>query len=137
MGDITINGAYLETKRQLNFISLSEYVYERKKDIPLNIENLTIYNKSSEDMSEVENGSVQTIVTSAPYYQKRSYQIDGQIGLEKSIGDHLRRLITVMRECKRVLKEDGMAVILEPSKPKAFPVKQIYSAYFHYILPFF
>ena len=42
-----------------------------------------------------------------------------------------------LSEMYRVLKEDGIAVILEPSKPKAFPVKQIYSAYFHYILPFF
>ena len=42
-----------------------------------------------------------------------------------------------LSEMCRVLKEDGIAVILEPSKPKAFPVKQIYSAYFHYILPFF
>ena len=42
-----------------------------------------------------------------------------------------------LSEMCRVLEEDGIAVILEPSKPKAFPVKQIYSAYFHYILPFF
>ena len=42
-----------------------------------------------------------------------------------------------LSEMCRVLKEDGIAVILEPSKPKAFPIKQIYSAYFHYILPFF
>ena len=49
IGDMTINGAYTETKRHLNFISLSEYVSKRKKDIPLNIENLTIYNKSSEE----------------------------------------------------------------------------------------
>ena len=41
-----------------------------------------------------------------------------------------------LSEMCRVLKEDGIAVILEPSKPKTFPVKQIYSAYFHYILPF-
>ena len=42
-----------------------------------------------------------------------------------------------LSEMCRVLKEGGIAVILEPSKPKAFPVKQIYSAYFHYVLPFF
>ena len=73
IGDMTINGAYTETKRHLNFISLSEYVSRRKKEIPLNIENLTIYNKSSEDMVEVENDSVQTIVTSPPYYNAREY----------------------------------------------------------------
>ena len=106
-GDMSINGAYKETKRQMNFISLSEYVYERKKNVPLNIENLNIYNKTSEDMSEVGNASVQTIVTSPPYYNKRTYGVDGQIGWESSIEEHLERLMTVMSECKRVLKENG------------------------------
>ena len=104
---MSINGAYKETKRQMNFISLSEYVYERKKDIPLNINNFTLHNKSSEDMSEGETGTVQTSITSPPYYQKRSYQVQGQIGLEESIEEHLERLMSVMRECKRVLKENG------------------------------
>jgi demethylmenaquinone methyltransferase/2-methoxy-6-polyprenyl-1,4-benzoquinol methylase len=40
-------------------------------------------------------------------------------------------------EMKRVLNENGIAVILEPSKPKVFPIKQTYSIYFHHILPFF
>ena len=106
-GDMSINGAYKETKRQMNIISLSEYVYERKKNVPLNIENLNIYNKTSEDMSEVGNASVQTIVTSPPYYNKRTYGVDGQIGWESSIEEHLGRLMTVMSECKRVLKENG------------------------------
>ena len=91
----------------MNIISLSEYVYERKKNVPLNIENLNIYNKTSEDMSEVGNASVQTIVTSPPYYNKRTYGVDGQIGWESSIEEHLERLMTVMSECKRVLRENG------------------------------
>ena len=40
-------------------------------------------------------------------------------------------------EMKRVLNENGIAVILEPSKPKVFPIKQTYGIYFHHILPFF
>ena len=36
----------------MNIISLSEYVYERKKNVPLNIENLNIYNKTSEDWNK-------------------------------------------------------------------------------------
>ena len=36
---------------------------------------------------------------------------------------------------KRVLKTNGNAVILELSKPKRFPIKQIYQIYFHKILP--
>ena len=34
-----------------------------------------------------------------------------------------------------MLKKDGKLAILEFSKPKSFPIKQIYSLYFHKILP--
>ena len=81
---------------------------------------------SSEDMSEVESGSVQTIVTSPPYYQKRSYQVDGQIGLEKSIDEHLSRLMSVMSECKRVLKEDGsMFLVIGDSYDERGSLRQV------------
>lgn len=40
-----------------------------------------------------------------------------------------------LSEMKRVLKPNGKAVILEFSKPKSFPIKQIYNLYFHKILP--
>ena len=40
-----------------------------------------------------------------------------------------------LSEMKRVLKTGGMAVVLEFSKPKAFPIKQIYNFYFHKVLP--
>jgi len=40
-----------------------------------------------------------------------------------------------LSEMYRVLKPEGLAVILEFSKPKAFPVKQIYNFYFKFILP--
>ena len=37
----------------------------------------------------------------------------------------------------RVLKPDGKIVILEFSKPKAFPIKQAYQVYFKQVTPFF
>lgn len=40
-----------------------------------------------------------------------------------------------LSEMLRVLKPNGRAVILEFSKPKAFPVKQLYHFYFNRILP--
>jgi demethylmenaquinone methyltransferase/2-methoxy-6-polyprenyl-1,4-benzoquinol methylase len=40
-----------------------------------------------------------------------------------------------LSEMLRVLKPKGQAVILEFSKPKKFPVKQLYNFYFKYILP--
>ncbi len=41
-----------------------------------------------------------------------------------------------LTEMNRVLKPGGHLIVLEFSKPSAFPVKQVYNFYFKYILPF-
>lgn len=41
-----------------------------------------------------------------------------------------------LKEFFRVLKKDGVVIILEFSKPKYFPMKQLYLFYFFKILPF-
>ncbi|MDC1063006.1 bifunctional demethylmenaquinone methyltransferase/2-methoxy-6-polyprenyl-1,4-benzoquinol methylase UbiE [Flavobacteriales bacterium] len=41
-----------------------------------------------------------------------------------------------LSEIYRVVKKDGYVVILEPSTPKVFPLKQVFSIYFQKILPF-
>lgn len=48
--------------------------------------------------------------------------------------ENLKKGLTDMN---RVLKPDGTAVIMEFSKPKMFPFKQLFNFYFFYILPFF
>ncbi len=53
-----------------------------------------------------------------------AYGVRNFENLEKGITDMLR-----------VLKPGGKAVILEFSKPQAFPVKQLYNFYFHSVLP--
>lgn len=42
-----------------------------------------------------------------------------------------------LADMARVTKTGGSVVILEFSKPKAFPIKQLYNLYFHKITPFF
>ena len=42
-----------------------------------------------------------------------------------------------LSEMSRILKKKGHVAILEFSKPKQFPFKQIYNAYFKYVLPGF
>jgi len=42
---------------------------------------------------------------------------------------------TGLSEMYRVLDKDGVLIILEPSKPSIFPIKQCYNIYFTYILP--
>jgi len=50
---------------------------------------------------------VQCIVTSPPYYNLRDYQIDGQIGLEKTPAAYIANLVEIFREARRVLRTDG------------------------------
>lgn len=50
---------------------------------------------------------VQTAITSPPYYQLRDYGVDGQIGLEQSPQEYIAKLVSVFREVKRVLRDDG------------------------------
>lgn len=38
-------------------------------------------------MEELKDGSVQTIMTSPPYFNQRNYGYDEQIGLEENIAD--------------------------------------------------
>lgn len=52
-------------------------------------------------------GCVQTVVTSPPYWGLRDYGVDGQIGLERTQEEYVARLIAVMREARRVLRDDG------------------------------
>lgn len=42
-----------------------------------------------------------------------------------------------LADIKRVLSENGAAAILEFSKPKAFPIKQLFAFYSKYLIPFF
>lgn len=51
--------------------------------------------------------SVQTCVTSPPYWGLRDYGIAGQIGLETSPTEYLDRMVAVFAEVRRVLKSDG------------------------------
>ena len=51
--------------------------------------------------------SVQTCVTSPPYFGLRDYGVDGQIGLEATPDAFVARLVDVFREVRRVLRDDG------------------------------
>lgn len=60
-------------------------------------------------LRELPDASVQTCVTSPPYWGLRDYGVEGQIGLESTPSEFLGRLVDVFREVRRVLKPDGTA----------------------------
>ena len=58
-------------------------------------------------LSEISDKSVQTCVTSPPYWGLRDYGIDGQIGLEATPEEYVQKIVEVFREVWRVLRDDG------------------------------
>jgi len=60
-----------------------------------------------EKLSELESRTIQTCITSPPYWGLRDYGNDNQIGLEKSPDEYVSELVSVFREVKRVLRDDG------------------------------
>lgn len=51
--------------------------------------------------------SVQTCVTSPPYYGLRDYGVEGQLGHEQTPEEFVSSLVAVFRAVRRVLRDDG------------------------------
>lgn len=69
--------------------------------------NKIYHGDSLEVLKSFEPESVDLIVTSPPYYGLRDYGIEGQLGQEKTPQLYISHLMTIMNECKRVLKKTG------------------------------
>jgi DNA modification methylase len=51
--------------------------------------------------------SVQTCVTSPPYWGQRDYGVEGQLGLEATPQEYVTKLVDIFAEVRRVLRGDG------------------------------
>jgi DNA modification methylase len=47
------------------------------------------------------------VITSPPYWGLRDYGVDGQLGLEATLGEHLAKMVEVFEEVRRVLHPKG------------------------------
>lgn len=56
---------------------------------------------------QLETGSVNCIVTSPPYWNLRDYGVVGQIGLEETPMAYVEAMVSIFRELRRVLRDDG------------------------------
>lgn len=62
---------------------------------------------SLEILKTMANESVNTCVTSPPYWGLRDYGVAGQLGLEKTPEEYVAKIVELFREVRRVLKSDG------------------------------
>ena len=58
-------------------------------------------------LSSIPDGSVQTCITSPPYWGLRDYGHDGQLGQESTPELFISNLVKVLDQVKRVLSDDG------------------------------
>ncbi len=58
----------------------------------------------SRKMIEVEDNSIDLVVTSPPYWHIKDYGVSGQIGYGQSLHEYLKDLYRVWKECYRILK---------------------------------
>lgn len=78
----------------------------------LNLGDVKVFNHTCEDMFELPDKTVASIVTSPPYYSMRDYgNGESELGLEKDREDYIQNLINIFNECHRVLKDDGSLMV--------------------------
>jgi DNA modification methylase len=59
-------------------------------------------------MEELEDESINVVITSPPYFQMKEYQLNSnQLGQESSVEEYIGNLNNHFREVLRVLKNDG------------------------------
>jgi DNA modification methylase len=58
-------------------------------------------------LKELPDECVDSVITSPPYYGLRSYEVDGQIGQEKTPAEYVAKMLAVFEQIKRVLKKTG------------------------------
>lgn len=58
-------------------------------------------------LKDLEDESINCCVTSPPYWGLRDYGVEGQLGLEATPEEYVKKMVEVFREVKRVLRDDG------------------------------
>ena len=76
------------------------------------IELNKIYNLDCfEGLKQLDDQSVDMVITSPPYWALRDYGIDKQFGLQPTFKKYVEQLLNLFDEIKRVLKDNGTAWI--------------------------
>jgi DNA modification methylase len=63
-------------------------------------------------LRQINNESVNCVITSPPYYALRNYKMDGQLGLEPTYHEYLSKLFEIFNEIQRILTKDGTCWIV-------------------------
>ena len=70
-------------------------------------QSLLIRGSADEALERLPNGTVQTAVTSPPYWSLRDYEVDSQIGRDDSLPDYIATIVNTFEKLRTVLTDDG------------------------------
>jgi DNA modification methylase len=74
----------------------------------MSIKNTILQGDALEQLKGIKSETVDCVITSPPYWGLRDYGVEGQLGLEQTPEEYVANLVKVVREVKRVLKQDGV-----------------------------
>lgn len=69
--------------------------------------NMVLHGDALDRLRQLPDGSVDTVLTSPPYFRLRDYAADGQLGLELHVDQWIERLVEISTEVHRVLVPTG------------------------------
>lgn len=108
-GILSIDQAYKGLKRHEEVKKIRD-IKSAQSALPTTISNsnYTIYNESSDNLSKLKDESIQTIFTSPPYYDVRTYSdIENELGSEETSEKYVQRMANHLHACYRVLNNEG------------------------------
>ena len=108
-GSLTINQAYTQVRRVKN--ERDTLVAKPNREASQS-DQFRFYQHSSDHMPELDDESVDLIFTSPPYWNKRTYTTEKELGSEPTPKEFIGNLVEHFTDCKRVLKHTGSMFIV-------------------------
>ena len=66
-----------------------------------------VWGRATDALSLLPTGSVQTVVTSPPYWSLRDYEVAKQIGRDDGLSEYVKSIVLAFDQIRRVLTDDG------------------------------
>ena len=116
-GSLTINQAYTQVRRVKNE---KDTIFAKPNKDVARSDQFRFYQHSSDQMPELDDQSVDLIFTSPPYWNKRTYTTEKELGSESTPKEFVDNLVEHFTDCKRVLKDTGSMFMYSVSSHRTF-----------------
>ena len=82
-------------------------ICERDDPVDSLSQSVLVHGRAVDALELIPDESVQTVVTSPPYWSLRDYEVDRQIGRDDSLNDYVDGIVETFRKMRRLLTRTG------------------------------